>query len=52
METPPEDRLPVRTYVTEYDERVIRDAVLRELERKGRSFLVHNRVAITSNHGG
>ena len=44
METPPEDRLPVRTYVTEYDERVIRDAVLRELERKGQVFFVHNRV--------
>ena len=44
METPPEDRLPVRTYVTEYDERVIRDAVQRELERKGQVFFVHNRV--------
>jgi len=44
METPPEDRLPVRTYVAEYDERVIRDAVLRELERNGQVFFVHNRV--------
>jgi transcription-repair coupling factor (superfamily II helicase) len=44
METPPEDRLPVRTYVAEYDERLIRDAVLRELERNGQVFFVHNRV--------
>ena len=44
METPPEDRLPVRTYVAEYDERLIREAVLRELERNGQVFFVHNRV--------
>jgi transcription-repair coupling factor (superfamily II helicase) len=44
METPPEDRLPVRTYVAEYDERLIREAVLRELERGGQVFFVHNRV--------
>jgi transcription-repair coupling factor (superfamily II helicase) len=44
METPPEDRLPVRTYVAEYDERVVREAVLRELERGGQVFFVHNRV--------
>ncbi len=44
METPPEDRLPVRTYVAEYDERLIREAILRELERGGQVFFVHNRV--------
>jgi transcription-repair coupling factor (superfamily II helicase) len=44
METPPEDRLPVRTYVAEYNERLIREAVLRELERDGQVFFVHNRV--------
>ena len=44
METPPEDRLPVRTYVAEYDEQLIREAVLRELERNGQVFFVHNRV--------
>ncbi len=44
METPPEDRLPVRTYVAEYDELLIRKAVLRELERDGQVFFVHNRV--------
>ena len=44
METPPEDRLPIKTYVAEYDERLIREAILRELERNGQVFFVHNRV--------
>jgi transcription-repair coupling factor (superfamily II helicase) len=44
METPPEARLPVKTYVAEYNEHLIREAVLRELERNGQVFFVHNRV--------
>ncbi len=44
IETPPVDRLAIRTYVTRYDETVIRDAILRELERGGQVFFVHNRV--------
>ncbi|TET25936.1 MAG: transcription-repair coupling factor, partial [Dehalococcoidia bacterium] len=44
METPPEERLPVRTFVAEYNERLIRDAILRERERDGQVFFVHNRV--------
>ncbi|MBN1643565.1 MAG: transcription-repair coupling factor [Dehalococcoidales bacterium] len=44
METPPEDRLPIKTYVAEYDERLVREAVIRELERDGQVFFVHNRV--------
>ncbi|MFC1941118.1 transcription-repair coupling factor [Chloroflexota bacterium] len=44
METPPEERLPIKTYVTEYNERLIREAILRELERNGQVFFVHNRV--------
>jgi len=44
METPPEERLPIKTYVAEYNERVVREAVLRELERNGQVFFVHNRV--------
>lgn len=43
METPPEDRLPIKTYVAEYNDRLIREAVLRELERNGQVFFVHNR---------
>ena len=44
IETPPLDRLAVRTYVARFDERVIRDAILRELRRGGQVFFVHNRV--------
>ncbi|MFC1993082.1 transcription-repair coupling factor [Chloroflexota bacterium] len=44
METPPEERLPIKTHVAEYDERLIREAILRELERNGQVFFVHNRV--------
>jgi transcription-repair coupling factor (superfamily II helicase) len=44
IETPPVDRLAIRTYVTKFDEGVIRDAVVRELGRGGQVFFVHNRV--------
>jgi transcription-repair coupling factor (superfamily II helicase) len=44
IETPPVDRLAIRTYVTRYDEAVIRDAILSELGRGGQVFFVHNRV--------
>jgi transcription-repair coupling factor (superfamily II helicase) len=45
IETPPQDRLPVETIVTAYDERIIRDAIQRELNRQGQVFFLHNRVA-------
>ena len=44
IQTPPHDRLPVETIVTQYDERVIRDAILREISRGGQVFFLHNRV--------
>src|SRR2546422_5340293 len=44
IETPPVDRLAIRTYVTRHDEAVIRDAVLREVGRGGQVFFVHNPV--------
>ena len=44
METPPEERLPVKTYVCEYSDEVIKEAILRELERGGQLFFLHNRV--------
>ena len=44
IQTPPVDRLAIRTYVTKYDEGVIRDAIVRELARGGQVFFVHNRV--------
>jgi transcription-repair coupling factor (superfamily II helicase) len=45
IETPPLNRLPVETVVSAYDERLIRAAIDRELERQGQIFLLHNRVA-------
>ncbi|WP_236777842.1 transcription-repair coupling factor [Anoxybacter fermentans] len=44
IETPPEDRYPIRTYVREYNEELIRDAITRELSRGGQVYFVHNRV--------
>jgi transcription-repair coupling factor (superfamily II helicase) len=44
IETPPEDRLPVKTFVGEFDENLIRQAVLREMDRSGQVYFVHNRV--------
>ena len=44
IETPPHDRLPVETIVTKYDERTIRDAIQRELNREGQVYFLHNRV--------
>ncbi len=44
MDTPPEARLPVKTFVSEYSEDVIKEAILRELERNGQLFFLHNRV--------
>ncbi len=45
IETPPLNRLPVETVVSAYDERIIRAAIERELERQGQVFFLHNRVA-------
>ena len=44
IETPPEGRRPVRTYVGEYDEELVEKAVRRELARGGQVFFLHNRV--------
>jgi len=44
IDTPPEERLPVVTQVSPYDESLIRRAALRELERGGQIYYVHNRV--------
>jgi len=44
IETPPEGRLSIRTYVTRFDEGLIYEAISRELERGGQVFFVHNRV--------
>ena len=44
IETPPQERLPIRTAIREYDESLIREAILREIDRGGQVFFVHNRV--------
>jgi transcription-repair coupling factor (superfamily II helicase) len=44
IETPPEGRRPVRTYVGPYDEDLVRKAITREIERSGQAFVLHNRV--------
>jgi transcription-repair coupling factor (superfamily II helicase) len=44
IETPPEGRRPVKTYVGEYDEELVRRALEREKERGGQAFFLHNRV--------
>ena len=41
---PPQDRKPVRTYVLEYDEEVVKEAITREIERKGQVFYLYNKV--------
>jgi transcription-repair coupling factor (superfamily II helicase) len=44
LNTPPEERLPIVTYIGPYSPRLARQAILRELERGGQVFFVHNRV--------
>jgi len=44
IETPPQDRLPVETMIAAYDERLIRSAIQRELNRDGQVYFLHNRV--------
>jgi len=44
LNTPPEERLPVVTYVGPYSPQLVRQAILREIERGGQVFFVHNRV--------
>ena len=44
LETPPEERLPVKTFVLEYDDTIIREAIRRELSRGGQVYFLYNRV--------
>lgn len=45
LEEPPEDRYPIQTYVVEFDENLVRESIVRELERGGQVYFVHNRVS-------
>jgi len=44
INTPPENRLPITTVVVEYDEDILRQALNRELKRRGQVFFLHNRI--------
>ena len=44
ISSPPEHRRPVKTFVAQYDDLVIKEAVYREMQRNGQVFFVHNRV--------
>ncbi|HST87007.1 MAG TPA: transcription-repair coupling factor, partial [Ktedonobacterales bacterium] len=44
IETPPQERLPIRTYIRHWDDALIREAILREVDRGGQVFFVHNRI--------
>src|SRR3546814_9517521 len=53
LNTPPAERMPILTYVGEYDDRAVAEAIRRELLREGQVFYVHNRVQDiekTANH--
>ncbi len=45
INTPPKERLPIKTFVKEYDEKAIKEAIMRELRRGGQIFYIHNRIA-------
>jgi len=44
IRTPPRERKPVRTHVVEYSEEIVREAILREMERDGQIYFLHNRI--------
>ncbi|CDZ75217.1 Transcription-repair-coupling factor [Peptoniphilus sp. ING2-D1G] len=49
IEEPPEERFPVQTYVLEYNDTMVRDAILREMARGGQVYFVYNRVSNMEN---
>ena len=52
IETPPQDRYPIRTHVMEYNEEVIKGAIQRELDRQGQIYFVYNRVETIERMAG
>ena len=45
IETPPENRYPIRTYIREFNEQLVKETIRREIGRNGQVYFVHNRVA-------
>ena len=52
IETPPEDRYPVQTYVVEYSPELVREAIRREIDRGGQVYFVYNRVQTSTGWRG
>ena len=50
LEEPPMDRIPIQTYVMEYNEEMIREAIHRELARGGQIYYVYNQVTVSYTH--
>ncbi len=49
MDTPPEERLPIKTFVSEFSDELVREAILRDLDRLGQIFFLHNKVQSIDN---
>lgn len=52
IDEPPEERFPVETYVMEYNDLLVREAILREIDRGGQAYYVYNKVANMENKLG
>lgn len=52
IDTPPEDRYPIQTYILEYSDNLVREAVQRELNRQGQVFIVFNRIDRINAYAG
>ena len=52
VHTPPQDRQPVRTFVCDYSDSVVQEALLRELDRGGQVFFLHNRIRTINEWAG
>ncbi|OGW78938.1 MAG: transcription-repair coupling factor, partial [Omnitrophica bacterium GWA2_52_8] len=44
IQTPPKNRMPIETYILEFDDRIVREAIKREIDRGGQVYFIHNRV--------
>jgi len=49
IETPPQGRIPIKTYVLRYNENIIKEAIKKELERNGQVYFLHNKVETINN---
>jgi len=49
IDDPPEGRMPIKTYVKEYDDELVREVILRELDRGGQIYFLHNRIESISH---